>query len=373
MQSSSEHFNLPEKMSQQKAAEVRTCIICKEGDSVNKKLVDKHDISLVKDLKEKVVERDNLGDVNLKSLADHFISLSESDLHNVCYHSECRKPLANKANLEMCRKRALPQTPTLSDASSISDVLPVIPKRGRPSKTDKSEAARPLIRQKGAKVLPKEKKCIFYTCSFCPKSLQGLHRVVSDPMGQRFIEIKGATDDDLVRLSLAELSDPGDAAALEKYYHRDCLRFADRRCKELGDSDAYRHVRNVCDAEFVVYVRDSLSVDGCVLSMTELNDFYLDLLKEKKIHEQRSDNHKKHLKELIEQHVPDVEFVEPPNRRQSHRVMRKKSVGQAVEFATADTDAWVLIDLSCALKKEVLGARDWKFTGDFNDLKKPLC
>lgn len=102
-------------------------------------------------------------------------------------------------------------------------------------------------------------------------------------------------------------------------------------------------MRNVCDAAFVVYVRDSVSADGCILSINELNDLYIDLLKEKKIHEERSDNHKKHLKELIEQHVPDVEFVEPPNPSHSHRVMRKKSVGQAVEFATADTDASVLV------------------------------
>jgi hypothetical protein len=355
-------------MSQQKSAQLRICIICKEEDSVNNKLVDKHDISLVRDLKERVVERASLGDVQLKSLADHLSSLSESDLRNVCYHSKCRKPLVNKANLEMCRKRAHSQTPIFSDASSTSDVVPVAPKRGRPPKTETSEGARPL-RQK---VLPKEKKCVFHTCSFCPKSSQELHKVSSDPMGQWLLAIKEATKDDLIRLSLAELSDPGDAAALEKYYHRDCLRVVERHCKEWGDRDAYIHVRNVCDAEFIVYVRDSLiGVDGCVLSMNELNNFYLNLLKEKKIHEERSDNHKKHLKELIEQHVPDVEFVEPPNPSHSHRVMRKKSVGQAVEFATADTDAWGLLEVSHALRKEVLGARDWKFTGDFNDFENP--
>lgn len=322
------------------------------------------------DLKERVVERVSLGDVRLKSLADHLSSLSESDLRNVGYHSECRKPFANKANLEMCRKRARSQTPTLSDASSTSYVVPRAAKRGRSSKTGKSETARTL-RQKGCKILPKEKKCMFSTCSFCPKASQGLHRVVSDSMGQRLLTIKETTKDDPVRSSLAELSDPGDAAALEKYYHRDCLRVADRPGKEREDSEAYRHVRNVCDAEFVMYVKYFPIVDGCFLSMNELNNFYLDLLKEKKIHKERHDNHKKHLKELIEQHLPEVEFVEPPNPTQSHRVMRKKSVGQAVEFATADTAASVLIDISRALRKEVLGATDLKFTGDFNTFENP--
>lgn len=98
----------------------------------------------------------------------------------------------------MGRKRARFQTPTFSDASSTSDVAPVPPKHGRPPRTEKSEAARPLIRQKGGKVLPKEKKCMFYTCSFCSKSSQGLHRVVCDVMGKRLLAIKGATKDGLV-------------------------------------------------------------------------------------------------------------------------------------------------------------------------------
>lgn len=358
-------------MSKRKSTESRSCIICKEGDSVNNKLVNTTDISLLKDLKEKVLERASLGDVHLKSLAGHFSSLSESDLRDVCYHSGCRKPLANKVNLEMCRKRARSLTPTFSDAPSTSEVPTVAPKRGRPHKIETSKTAMPLLRKKGGNVLPKEKKCMFHTCSFCPKSSQELHKVVSDYMGQRLLAIKGYTKDDLVRLSIAEILEPGDAAALEKYYHRDCLRVADRHCKEPGDSDAHRHVRSVCDAELIVHVRDSLSVEGCVLSMNELNSYYIDLLKERNIYKKESDNHKKYLKELIEQHVPDVEFVQPPNPIHSHRVMRKKSVGQAVEFATTDTDTRALIDLARALRQEVLGARDWKFTGEFNDFENP--
>ena len=42
------------------------------------KLVDKPDISLMTDLCERVVERSNMGEVDLKSLADQISSLSEA-------------------------------------------------------------------------------------------------------------------------------------------------------------------------------------------------------------------------------------------------------------------------------------------------------
>ena len=51
---------------------------------------------------------------------------------------------------------------------------------------------------------------------------------------------------------------------------------------------------NVRDVEFVVYVRGYLYVDGTDLCMNKLNNFYFDLLKDKKIHEERSDTQKKH-------------------------------------------------------------------------------
>ena len=70
--------------------------------------------------------------------------------------------------------------------------------------------------------------------------------------------------------------------------------------------------------------------------------------------------------------MPDVEFVEHSNSSHGHRVIKIKSVGQAVDVATTGTDAWVIIDISHALRKEVLSARDQKFTSDFSDYESTL-
>ena len=55
---------------------MRAYISFEKKDTVNIKRVDKPDISLMTDLCERVVERSNMGKVDLKSLADHFSSLS---------------------------------------------------------------------------------------------------------------------------------------------------------------------------------------------------------------------------------------------------------------------------------------------------------
>ena len=47
-------------------------------------------------------------------------------------------------------------------------------------------------------------------------------------IGESLIEIKLKTQDDDVRSCVSELEGAGDVSALEKYYHRTCLRSAQR-------------------------------------------------------------------------------------------------------------------------------------------------
>jgi len=59
---------------------------------------------------------------------------------------------------------------------------------------------------------------MFSSCDFCPKAeLEPLHRVLSDAMGKTLTEVKQLTQDDHVRICLADLEEPGDASALERY------------------------------------------------------------------------------------------------------------------------------------------------------------
>ena len=88
-----------------------------------------------------------------------------------------------------------------------------------------TDSARP----KRTKSTPNAKVCVFSSCSFCPNDTAGsLHRAFSDGIGESLIEIKLNTQGDHVRTCVSELEGAGDASALEKYYHRTCLRSAQR-------------------------------------------------------------------------------------------------------------------------------------------------
>ena len=96
-------------------------------------------------------------------------------------------------------------------------------KRGRPSISGDTP------RSKRTKTVPKVQICMFSSCSFCPADKnEPLHRVESDSMDKTLIDIKQNTVNDQVRTCLSEILDAGDASALERWYHRTCLRSAQR-------------------------------------------------------------------------------------------------------------------------------------------------
>ena len=188
-------------------------IICHEGAAPNKSLISNPE--MIKHLYESCKERLSLGQADIKSLTDRLASLSEVERKSAYYHSECRKPIVNRSMIERLRsaKRALPD-----DSPSI---LPKGP--GRPSTSS------PSSRPKRAKTLPKSQVCLFKSCSFCPgETVKDLHRAFSDQLGTTLLEIKNNTQDDQIRTCVSELVDTGDASALEKHYHRNCLRYAQR-------------------------------------------------------------------------------------------------------------------------------------------------
>ena len=96
-----------------KMSETKLCIICNEGSTPSKKLVSNP--GMVADLVNCCNERLSLGHLEMKQLCDRLNSLSESEKNSVYYHSECRKPLVNKVNIERLRtKRSRCDSPASS-------------------------------------------------------------------------------------------------------------------------------------------------------------------------------------------------------------------------------------------------------------------
>ena len=72
---------------------------------------------------------------------------------------------------------------------------------------------------------------------------------------------------------MSELEGAGDASALERYYHRTCLRSAQRTFTPVFHSNV-QVIRNVCHEQLLLSIQTTLS-DGVTVNMGELNDAYL--------------------------------------------------------------------------------------------------
>jgi hypothetical protein len=288
---------------------------------------------------------------------DFLSSLSQSELEQVRYHSDCHKKIVNKPLLERAEKRR---------ARSDSDSPAQPAKRGRPAKS--SAIGRP---QRHTGAAPKMIVCIFTPPSGkCKYHEEELHKVASDNCGQRLLDIKAHTMDDHIRASLSSLHQPGDAHAQEKWYHSSCLQDAHRTCSnDTGVDDAHDDMmRAISDVQIVMHVKSSLmSNAGLVLNMAEINNVYMSILKENNIENLR-DNQRKYLKKLLSDRIPNITFVQPPQKNESERVLLSKSVGEAVDYATMKAPTAVLeslLEVTSAMRAELLNCRyGWKFSSD---------
>jgi len=142
-------------------------VICNEGATATKRLINNPD--MVEELVSCSRERLNLGQSDIKQLADHLTSLNESERKLVHYNGECRKPIVNKSKIERLKSKR-----DRSDST-------VCKGPGRPSTF--LDSSRP----KRNKTTPKVKECFstFSTCSFCPNdNSEPLHRVFSGTVTQ---------------------------------------------------------------------------------------------------------------------------------------------------------------------------------------------
>ena len=126
-------------------------------------------------------------------------------------------------------------------------------------------------------------------------------------IGESLIKIKLKTQDDHVRTCVSELEGAGDASALEKYYHRTCLRSAQRTFTPLVHSNV-QVIRTVCDEQLLLSIQNTLS-DGVTLNMGEVNDAYLLILKRYHVEVDETTNYSKHLNQLNTEYLPNAQFV----------------------------------------------------------------
>jgi hypothetical protein len=82
---------------------------------------------------------------------------------------------------------------------------------------------------------------------------------MTDSMGAKLFHLKEATNSDEIRACVADLESDGDAAALEKHYHKKCMRFAERTL-ESHDSEIHAEglSGSVCDEILIQCVENAV-------------------------------------------------------------------------------------------------------------------
>ena len=335
--------------------EYNVCIICNEGKTSNKKLI--NNPQMIKDLFISIDERIALGQTDLEQVSFRFSSLSASEQENVWYHSDCRKPIVNQINIEHLRKSKLKRSNTLSGTTQGAE---------QPSSSTES------VRPKRIKIIPKSKVCIFSSCNFCKTTIsKDLHLVETDNVGEKLLSIKNQTHDECVRICVSDLHEVGDASAQEKYYHRHCMMYAQRTCT-LKIGNRSKLLSAICDEELLVSVQNTLN-DGDILTMAEVNDAYASIKKQYHGDDIEVKNWKQYLKNLIIDNLPHIEFVTPKRVTESERLVIRKTVTEAVERLSRESKVGTLKNVAYMLREEMMESeyRNWSFKGSFDDFEYP--
>ena len=193
-------------------------------------------------------------------------------------------------------------------------------------------------------------------------------------MGDNFLEIKLKTHDDHVRTCVSELEDAGDASALEKYCHRQCLRSAQRTFTPVEHSNV-ELIHSACDEQLLLSVQNTLTDDEVTLSMAEVNDAYLSILKRYQVEVNETGNYRKHLKKLISERLPNVQFFKSLRKNEPDNLVFPTAVSKAMDLRSALLDDGEAIGylrkMANMLREEMMQHRKWSFNGSFDNFENP--
>ena len=137
-----------------------------------------------------------------------------------------------------------------------------------------------------------------------------------------------------MRTCVSELEGAGDASALERYYHRTCLRSAQRTFTPVFHSNV-QVIRTLCDEQLLLSIQTTLS-DGVTLNMGELNDAYLLILETYHVEVDETTNYHKHMKQLITEHLPNAQFIKSFRKNEPDNIVLPTAVSNRIYIAFSE-------------------------------------
>ena len=127
-------------------------------------------------------------------------------------------------------------------------------------------------------------------------------------------------------------------------------------------------IQSICDEELIISVQNTLTGDDVTLSMAEVNEEYVSLLKWHQVFLTESANYKKHLKNLITERLPYVQFVKSLQKNEPESIVLPTAVSCMLDNDDKISQLRSTVNM---LRNEMMEHRNWSFNGSFEDLKNP--
>ncbi|KAG0712461.1 hypothetical protein GWK47_018420 [Chionoecetes opilio] len=128
----------------------------------------------------------------------------------------------------------------------------------------------------------------------------------------------------------------------------------------------------------VLAIQNTLSDEDVTLSMAEVNDAYLSILKRYRVVDvNESENYRKYLKRTHQRAPSEVKFVTSLRRNEPDRLgAPRQSVTMAMDYRSSmmNDDEIVGHTEECrqpSARREMLQQRSWSFTGSFSNFENP--
>ena len=215
-------------------------------------------------------------------------------------------------------------------------------------------------------------------CFFCEeKSGRGnpLFTIRTDKAGWHLHSAIEKINNDKFRVKLSTAVNPKDAHAIDIQYHNKCwtAHVTNVIRKQTTEGSEHNAVDEVAaDIEFISLVEETLLDHGNILSMSDLQEAYIDIRSANCV--TRPECSRKTVKDIIVNEIPGVEFHKPRQRNKSELVSVKDTRDNAVQIASdshnrnVTGDMKTLFEASIILRDAITQTERWSFSGALTDI-----
>lgn len=298
-------------------------------------------------------------DVPILTLSsDQFTSGNIKQL-KVKWHLECYKRITKASTLERMEKKfnsqELEATTSLQETTdTVSDMI--------------SEATSSKFTRSRTTAYLKD------VCVFCDKEgnkRQQLRHVSYDSSGHLLRKAIEISQNEVLSVRLSECITPGDAHAVDIYYHKNCWNKSVtnvlRANRYKNNSEEASRVAG-SSVEFLRCIKAFLR-DGNISCMADIHNTYLNICQSNEIDiENTRLLSRRELKLFLQEEIPDIIFSAPKRKNESERVSLKPTVNAALQETEDRLDNLdIVFKAALILRKVCLSAPKWTFQGSLDD------